>query len=58
MAEQLTRNIVARPLEDEDECLAASGAIALAPEEGEPQSIRDAIINIILSPHFTKVSIP
>ncbi len=58
MAEQLTRNIVARPLESEDECLAASGALALAPADGEPQSIREAIVRIVTSPHFTKVSIP
>jgi hypothetical protein len=58
MAEQLTRNIVARPLESEDECLAASGALALAPEDGEPQSIREAIVRIVTSSHFTKVSVP
>jgi hypothetical protein len=58
MAEQLTRNIVARELESEDQCLAASGALALAPEDGEPSSIREAIVRIVSSPHFTKVSIP
>ena len=58
LAEQLTRNIVARALDDNDHCLAASGATALAPEEGEPGSIREALVRIVRSPHFTKVSIP
>ena len=57
-AEQLARNIVARPLEDADQCLSQVGSVALAPSEGEPASIRDAIVRMVTSEHFRRVTIP
>jgi len=56
-AQQLTRNIVARPLEPGDACMVAFASDALAPQEGEPQSIREAIVRLVMSEHFRRNSV-
>ncbi len=58
LAEQLVRNVVARPIEQSDACLADAARNTLAPEEGEPGTLRDAIVRIVTSSHFRQVSIP
>jgi hypothetical protein len=58
LADQLVRNLVARPLEESDACLAETARDALAPEDGAADSLRDAIVRIVTSPHFRQVSIP
>lgn len=58
LADQLTRNVVARPPEASDSCLTETSRQALAPVDGEPQSLRDAIVALVTSPHFAQVTIP
>jgi hypothetical protein len=58
LATQLVRNVVARPVEQGDACLADAARSSLAPDEGEPGSLRDAIVRIVTSSHFRQVSIP
>lgn len=58
LAEQLTRNIVARPLDASDGCLEQTARLALAPEDGAPQSLRDTIVALVSSPHFRQVTLP
>lgn len=58
LAEQLTRNIVARPLAESDGCLEQTARIALAPQDGAPQSLRDTIVALVSSPHFRQVTLP
>ena len=53
-AQQLTRSIVARPLEPSDDCMVGAAAEALAPAEGEPLSIREALIQLVTSDHFRR----
>ncbi|HET6583860.1 MAG TPA: DUF1592 domain-containing protein, partial [Nannocystaceae bacterium] len=56
-AEQITRNIVARPLEGADQCLSNVGSVALAPGDGDPTSIREAIVRMTTSDQFRRVAI-
>ena len=58
LADQLVRNVVARPLETGDTCLAETARDALVPEDGAAESLRDAIVRIVTSSHFRQVSIP
>jgi hypothetical protein len=57
-AQQVARNIVARPLEDADQCLSNVGSNLLAPAQGEPASLRDAIVAMLTSDQFRRVAIP
>ncbi len=58
LADQLTRNLVAHPPDDGDACLRAAAREALAPADGAPQSLRDAIVRLVSSDHFRQVSLP
>ncbi|MEM6994698.1 MAG: DUF1592 domain-containing protein [Myxococcota bacterium] len=57
LAQHLTRNIVARALEPADACMVDVATSVLAPEEGEPQSIREALVQLVLSTHFRSATI-
>ena len=58
LAENLARNAAARELDDGDACTVAAAARVLAPESGEPGSIRQAIVDLVLSDHFKKAALP
>ncbi|HWB78568.1 MAG TPA: DUF1592 domain-containing protein, partial [Nannocystaceae bacterium] len=58
LADQLARNALARPLQDGDGCLSQAARDALAPAEGTPQSLREAIVQLLLAPHFRQVRVP
>jgi hypothetical protein len=58
LATQLTRNALARPVDDGDECLDQTVRAALAPADGEPESIRAAIVALVTSAHFREVALP
>jgi hypothetical protein len=60
LATQLTRNALARPVEPDagDGCLDETVRAALAPADGEPKSIREAIVALVTSAHFREVAVP
>lgn len=56
LADRLVRNVVARPLEDGDACLAETVRAALAPGAGG--GVRDALVALVTSEHFRQVALP
>lgn len=60
LASQLTRNALGREVEPDagDGCLGETVRAALAPAQGEPKSIREAIVALVTSPHFREVALP
>ena len=56
-AQQLTRDILARPLEPADACMVEVAGDVLAPEDGEPGTIREALVTLLGSEHFRRVAI-
>lgn len=57
-AQQLTRNIVARPLEPGDACIVDVAARTLAPDGEAPGTIREALVQLLASDHFRRNAIP
>jgi hypothetical protein len=57
-AQQLTRNIVARELEPEDECMVGIAERTLAPEGEAPGSIRAALVQLLSSEQFRRSRTP
>ena len=56
-AQQLTRDILARPLEPADACMVEVAGDVLAPEDSEPGTIREALVTLLGSEHFRRVAI-
>jgi Protein of unknown function (DUF1592)/Protein of unknown function (DUF1588)/Protein of unknown function (DUF1595) len=57
LSEQLVRNAVGRPVEADDACLTGTASDLLAPADGTPRAIREAVVAMLTSPYFRRVTI-
>lgn len=58
LAESLARNMLGRELTEEDNCLVEELAIRLAGEDDAPASVREALIDFVVSDRFRHVRTP
>lgn len=58
LAENMARNMLGRELTDDDACLVEEFARALTGEDGAPASVRDALLDFVVSERFRRVRTP
>lgn len=58
LAENMARNMLGRELTDDDACLVQEFANALTGEDGAPASVRDALLDFVVSDRFRRVRTP
>ena len=58
LAENMARNMLGRELTDDDACLVEEFAQALTGEDGAPASVREALLDFVVSDRFRRVRTP